>query len=517
MCEACRLGKSSKLPFLESVFTASRPLERIHCDVWGPAPVMSVQGFRYYVIFIDNFSRFCWIYPLKQKSDVFSKFKVFQQQCENVLHNRIEIFQSHGGSEFVNKEFSAHLAQCGIKHYISCPHTHEQNGMAERKHRHVTEPGLSMLFQCHLPPMLWVDAFLAAIFLINLLPTSVHDKMISPYEKLHLKQPDYIVLRVFGCACYPYLRPYAHNKFDPKSLMCVFLGYSEQYKGYKCLYPPNGRVYLSRHVLFDEAKFPFTEIYKHLTPVPDTPLLQAWYRQSEQPIQAGDIPSKQTHEKEDLGPTPHPGDQTINTDADNDPQNNYSDNNSTESSDNIDEEGEAELENTQATATSTQHEEEVVSVHPMVTRRKDGIVKPNPRYVMLTVKVVPTEPTTVAEALAHEGWKASIVEEMDTCAETETWSLVPPPEDIHLVGCRWVFKVKLNADGTVQKLRSRLVAKGTQQEEYVDFLETYSHVVRTATVRMELHLAVVSQLEVKQLDVKNAFLCGELHETVYMR
>lgn len=153
----------------------------------------------------------------------------------------------------------------------------------------------------------------------------------------------------------------------------------------------------------------------------------------------------------------------------------------------------------------------------MVTRRKDGIVKPNPRYVMLTVKVVPTEPTTVAEALAHEGWKASIVEEMDTCAETETWSLVPPPEDIHLVGCRWVFKVKLNADGTVQKLRSRLVAKGTQQEEYVDFLETYSHVVRTATVRMVLHLAVVSQLEVKQLDVKNAFLCGELHETVYMR
>ena len=97
MCEPCQLGKSCKLPFSSSDFQSSRPLERIHCDVWGPAPVMSVQGFRFYVIFIDNFSRFCWFYPLKQKSEVFTIFKRFQLLAENQLNQKIKIFQSDGG------------------------------------------------------------------------------------------------------------------------------------------------------------------------------------------------------------------------------------------------------------------------------------------------------------------------------------------------------------------------------------------------------------------------------------
>ena len=97
MCEPCQLGKSCKLPFSSSDFQSSRPLERIHCDVWGPAPVMSVQGFRFYVIFIDNFSRFCWFYPLKQKSEVFTIFKSFQLLAENQLNQKIKIFQSDGG------------------------------------------------------------------------------------------------------------------------------------------------------------------------------------------------------------------------------------------------------------------------------------------------------------------------------------------------------------------------------------------------------------------------------------
>lgn len=93
MCEACRLGKSCKLSFSDSVFQASRPLERIHCDVWGPAPVVLVQGFRYYVVFIDKYSRFSWIYPIKLKSEVFSKFKAFQQQVENAFKQKYVFFR----------------------------------------------------------------------------------------------------------------------------------------------------------------------------------------------------------------------------------------------------------------------------------------------------------------------------------------------------------------------------------------------------------------------------------------
>ena len=157
------------------------------------------------------------------------------------------------------------------------------------------------------------------------------------------------------------------------------------------------------------------------------------------------------------------------------------------------------------------------NTHTMVTRGKDGIKKPNPRYVLHTIKSVTKEPTTLAEALSHPGWNGAMSEEIGTCHETQTWSMVPRPKDDHVIGCRWVHKVKLHADGTVEKLRSRLVAKGNEQEEGVDFLETYSPVVRTAIVRMVLHTSTVNHWDIKQLDIKNAFLHGDLAETVYMR
>ena len=109
MCEACHLGKSTRLPFMLSTFTASKPLERIHCDLWGPSPISSVQGFRYYVVFIDHYSRFTWFYPLKLKSDFFSTFVMFQKLIENQLEYKIKIFQCDGGGEFISVQFLKHL------------------------------------------------------------------------------------------------------------------------------------------------------------------------------------------------------------------------------------------------------------------------------------------------------------------------------------------------------------------------------------------------------------------------
>jgi len=139
ICEACQSGKSSRLSFSASSFVATRTLERIHCDLWGPSPIMSVQGFRYYVIFIDNYSRHCWFYPLKLKSDFYLIFLKFQALVQNQLQSKISIFQCDGGGEFTSKIFLNHLQEHGIQQYISCPYTPQQNGLAERKHRHITE------------------------------------------------------------------------------------------------------------------------------------------------------------------------------------------------------------------------------------------------------------------------------------------------------------------------------------------------------------------------------------------
>ncbi|KAL0845520.1 hypothetical protein Bca101_018766 [Brassica carinata] len=113
-------------------------------------------------------------------------------------------------------------------------------------------------------------------FLGKLLPSSVLPDAVSPYEVLHGKPPVYTALRVFGCKCYPYLRPYMKNKLDPKSLPCVFLGYNEKYKGYRCYYPPSGKVYISRHVLFEESSFQYSDINSTFHKQSTSSLLYDW-------------------------------------------------------------------------------------------------------------------------------------------------------------------------------------------------------------------------------------------------
>lgn len=142
-----------------------------------------------------------------------------------------------------------------------------------------------MMFQSHLPLQYWVEAFYTASYVTNLLPAASRNNK-SPSEIMHGRVPDYNHLRVFDSACYPCLRLVAEHKFEPRSLLCVFLAYSPQFKGYRCLYPPTGKVYISRHVIFEESSFLFKDQYKHLVPRYETSLLKAWQRATscEEPV-----------------------------------------------------------------------------------------------------------------------------------------------------------------------------------------------------------------------------------------
>jgi histone deacetylase 1/2 len=147
----------------------------------------------------------------------------------------------------------------GITHQVSCPHAHQQNGSAGRKHRHIVEVGLALLANASMPLKFWDEAFLTTIFLINLLPSKVIN-FDTPTQRVLKETPDYNSLRTFGCACWPNLRPYNKRKLSFRSIQCVFLGYSPIHKGFKCLEPNSGRVYTSRDVVFDEPIFPFAKL-----------------------------------------------------------------------------------------------------------------------------------------------------------------------------------------------------------------------------------------------------------------
>jgi histone deacetylase 1/2 len=158
------------------------------------------------------------------------------------------------------EKLNTFFQQAGITHHVSCPHTHQQNGSAERKHHHIVEVGLALLANASMPLKYWDEAFLIATFLINLLPSKVIN-LESPTERLLKITPNYDALRTFGCACWPNLCPYNTRKLALRSKRCVFLGYSPLNKGVKCLDVSTGHVYISRDIVFDENVFPFQELH----------------------------------------------------------------------------------------------------------------------------------------------------------------------------------------------------------------------------------------------------------------
>ena len=252
----CQLAKGHHLPYTRNEHRLSKVLDLIHCDIWGPSPVKSNLGFAYYVLFVDDYSRFTWLYLMKLKSEFFNIFLRFQKFVENQHSARIKIFQSDCGAEFTSNRFQAQLHTSGIHHQLSCPQTPAQNGRAERKHRHVTETGLALLFHSHIPTHFWVDAFSTAAYIINRLPTPLLRGK-SPFELLYCSSPNYENFHPFGCRVYPCLRNYMTNKFSPRSIPCIFMGYSFSHKGFRCLDPTTSRIYITRHAQFDEHHFPF--------------------------------------------------------------------------------------------------------------------------------------------------------------------------------------------------------------------------------------------------------------------
>lgn len=159
---------------------------------------------------------------------------------ENRFSSTIQQIQTDGGGEYISSHFQSFLNKNGILHRKTCPYTSQQNGLAERKLMHILEMGLTLLAHSSLSNRFWVDAFLTTVYIINRLPTPVLDHD-SAFAKLYNKAPDYQSLRVFGCRCYPLLRPYNSHKLEYRSKACVFLGY--QHAGYKCLDPVSNKVY----------------------------------------------------------------------------------------------------------------------------------------------------------------------------------------------------------------------------------------------------------------------------------
>lgn len=132
-CTSCINAKMHKLSFQKHVSSTEYPFQLVHYDVWGLAPMTLVLEHRFYVIFVDDFTHFTWLFSLKHKFDVFKVFLHFKSFVETQFNAKIKTLRSDGGGEFVNNNFKSFCLEHGIQHQLSCPYSPQQNGIAERK------------------------------------------------------------------------------------------------------------------------------------------------------------------------------------------------------------------------------------------------------------------------------------------------------------------------------------------------------------------------------------------------
>jgi transposase InsO family protein len=622
ICEACQKAKSHQLPYSRSTSVSHHPLELIFSDVWGPASD-SFGNKNYYVSFIDDFSKFVWIYLIKHRSEVFSIFHQFQALVERRFERKIINVQSDWGGEY--EKLNSFFNQIGITHHVSCPHAHQQNGSAERKHRHIVEVGLSLLAHASMPLKYWDEAFIAAVYLINRIPTKLLNSS-TPLEVLERTTPDYSSMRTFGCACYPNLRPFNARKLQYRSVQCVFLGYSNIHKGFKCLDINSGRIYISRDVIFDETIFPFSKLHanagmrlrseilllpKHLLnpnqfdhggenmddpivantqlnpanivcetaanregssgenlaenneeTVPNRPYCMLQRPSTEAQGQAGPTAAPTAETASPHHPQPPRSERGASTSTQRDAHSRsvpaggtplHAETGSSGSSvpssaspsghtaspgssAEIRSDPDADMRSSpspvpdaasgrpgaapgagSSAATSTG----APGATRMTTRLQTGKNKPR-KYTDGTVRygclTTTGEPDNLDEALKNKNWKKAMDEEYLALMENRTWHLVSPQHaGRNIIDCKWVYKIKRRADGTIDRYKARLVAKGFKQRYGIDYEDTFSPVVKAATIRLVLSIAVSRGWSLRQLDVKNAFLHGVLEENVYMR
>lgn len=249
-CTVCPQARQHKLPFPNSKTSSIASFDLVHIDVWGPYNTQTYNGFKYFLTIVDDYSRPTWTRLLTTKSNAFPILQGFVEMVYTQFNKKIKSIRSDNAFELGSgaKE-KAFLLSKGIIHHTSCVQVPQQNGVVERKHKHLLETARALLFQSNLPAKFWGDCVLTATYLINRFPSKILNGL-TPFEVLTSKPPSYSNLKVFGCLCYASTLKQGRDKFQPRAAPCVFLGYPYGKKGYKLYDLHTHSSFVSRDVVF---------------------------------------------------------------------------------------------------------------------------------------------------------------------------------------------------------------------------------------------------------------------------
>ena len=437
-CITCSKCKITKKPF-KPIERISTLLELIHTNICE-MDCLSRNGKRYFITFIDDYSRYTYVFPLKTKDEAFETFKTYKAEVENKLSLKIKSIRSDRGGEYLKSNFIDFCEKEGIEKQLTMSYTPQQNGVAERKNRTLIEMVNSMLYGSGIIENLWTEALFSACHILNRIHSKKHDS--SPYELWKNRKPNINYFKVWGCLAHVRLPDQQLTKIGYRGVDCVFIGYSQTSKAYNFLNletPSPHTIIESLHANFFEHIFP--------------------------------------KKKESL-------------------------------------------EQNTSSSISTLKRKIVEPLEESQPRRSARSAKPRDFGPNFQVYLVVRDPESYAEAMASHDtpfWREAIDDEMHSIMSNNIWILSDLPPGCKSIGCRWIFRKKLKSDGTLDKYKARLVAKGFTQLKDIDYFDTFAPVARMTSIRLLIALAAIHSLVIHQMDVKTAFLNGDLDEEVYMK
>ena len=457
-CEHCVYGKHKRVSFKPAIHNTKGILDYVHSDLWGPSRTPSLSGCSYMLTFIDDYSRKVWCYFIKHKYEVFDVFLEWKKMIEKKAGRSIKTLRTDNGLEFVDSKFLNYCSNEGIVRHRTCAGRPQQNGVAERMNKTLLERARCMLNQENLGKQFWAEAVATACYLINRSPHTAL-KFKSPQEVWYNTPVNYSSLRIFGCPAYIHVND---GKLEPRARKGIFVGYGVGVKGYRVWCNDSKKIIVSRDVVFDEDSMLISNV--------------------EKPFNNDDNEAQVEVE-----------------------------------SSNVDNEKNDDVQQRSPPLSTTRQRRKIVAPRRYI-EECDYVV-----YALNIASEVEglNEPSTYKEAMASNDsskWLIAMKQEMESLAKNGTWDIVVAPKKKKIVGCKWIFKRKEGPSSDIPPIyKARVVAKGYSQIEGIDFHEVFSPVVKHSSIRALLALVAMEDLELHQLDVKTAFLHGELEEEIFMK
>lgn len=481
-CEACILGKQCRKTFPASMTRANKPGELVHVDICGPMSTPSIGGSNVMAVFVDDYSGMVFVKPMKSKADILNSVQDVITKASASGH-KVKRIRSDNAKEFKSKAFAQIVRKHNITQEFSTEYCPEQNGRVERQNRTIVEMARTMLAAAELPLSLWGETSNTAALIRNLLPL---DRLggHTPWEAWYGEKPDISFLRVFGSKAYALIEGQPRHKFAQKSEKLVLVGFEPQQKAYRLWEPGTRRVIIRRNVDIIE---PDCQQRKIITEEESEP-------NSQEPA----------NDKEDFKKTED-----------------YQE----ESADKTDEEIEDDQQRQKR-----KHNKRIWNQDPIGiatrTRKKtisaqdeDELENDNVLSCLAHAFLTEVGPSDISEALNssdRKQWEDAMADELKSLEKNKTWDLVKPPSDRRAIKNKWIYKIKTNTDGNIDRYKARLVVKGCSQKMNIDYTETFSPVARFESIRILISAACANDYEIYQFDIKTAFLYGDLEEEVYM-